>query len=426
MKIVFGKGQIAGPISGADETLITYSAQLRKAGHSVHVLLMYSTSPEGVYYQRLVEAGVGVSALASNVATRSIGTGRKLAHKLVDSFPRARSIVRRSALGVVTNMANRYADQCREFLSEHSPDVFHVITPDPCAMVMIRAGHDAGIPVIYQELGIPYDPPDFRAYYAQFTSVLPLCTRIAALSPRLVRECRQRLPAPASLGVLPIMSDEPSDRVVRKASRAEPDHVVTFGFAARIELAKGVMLLIDAFAKGLASSGNMRLSIAGDGSQLKRLRRRAVKFGITEYLNYCGVYQRPEERSSFMSSVDVFVLPSYSEGTPNGIIEAMAHGLPIIASRVGGIPDIVDRASAILVEPGDTAALAAAMMRLAGDSELRASMGEAARERYQQTFSPCAVMPMLLETYDAVSEHKLVHPTTAPHPWADLAAEPVH
>ncbi len=103
-----------------------------------------------------------------------------------------------------------------------------------------------------------------------------------------------------------------------------------------------------------------------------------------------------------MHKLDVFVMPSFTEGTPNSIIEAMANGKPIIASAVGGIPDMIDIESGILVPPGDAAALTEAMLLLAQNPERRARMGKAARKRYQQLFSPTAVVPLMLETYSRV------------------------
>src|SRR6266850_2425688 len=70
MRIILCKGQIYGPISGSDETLVTYASQLQKAGHEVSVLLMYLHAEEDQYYQRLLEAGVPVSWIASNLAVR--------------------------------------------------------------------------------------------------------------------------------------------------------------------------------------------------------------------------------------------------------------------------------------------------------------------------------------------------------------------
>src|SRR5712671_1707541 len=228
MRILLCKGQIYGPISGSDETLVTYASQLQKAGHDVSVLLMYLHAEEDQYYQRLLEAGVPVSWIASNLAHTSMGAGRKLAYKMFNTFPGSRQFIRRRTLRLVTGIATRYYGQCRTFMEKQNADLIHVMTPDPSAMVMIRAGHDAGIPVIYQELGLPYHPPDFESYYQEFTSVLPLCTEIAALSPLLAEHCREKLPTSKVLSVLPILSDE-----IVNGSTAErrANGRVTFGFA---------------------------------------------------------------------------------------------------------------------------------------------------------------------------------------------------
>ena len=126
-----------------------------------------------------------------------------------------------------------------------------------------------------------------------------------------------------------------------------------------------------------------------------------------------------------MESLDVFVMPSFTEGTPNSIVEAMACGKPIIASDVGGIPDMIGRESGILVPPGDTSALAAAMLFLTKDKDLRRTMGQAAKERHQQLFSPSAVVPLMLETYRRVTQNGHYAETSNGnghvHPWADVS-----
>jgi glycosyltransferase involved in cell wall biosynthesis len=419
MRIILCKGQIYGPISGSDETLVTYASQLQKAGHDVSVLLMYLHAEEDQYYQRLLEAGVPVSWIASNLAHTSMGAGRKLAYKAFNAFPGSKQFIRRKTLKLITGMATRYYRQCREFMEKQKVDLIHVMTPDPSAMVMIQAGHDAGIPVIYQELGIPYYPPDFESCYEQFTSVLPLCSEIAALSPKLIEHCRERLPASVSLSILPIMSDEFVNG--RKRNQPAPDKI-TFGFAARMEELKGPMVLMEAFAVAHQQCENICLNIAGDGSQRQKIAARAKALDVASRYRYHGVYTHPEECRAFMESLDVFVMPSFTEGTPNSIVEAMACGKPIIASEVGGIPDMIGVDSGILVPPGDPGSLAEAMLRLAQDAELRRSMGAAAQERYQKLFSPKVVVPLMVETYRRVMRNgqgglETVADNGHIHPW---------
>jgi glycosyltransferase involved in cell wall biosynthesis len=428
MKIVLCKGQFLGPISGADETLVTYAIQLQKLGHDVSVLLLYPGSPLDHHYQRLCEAGVSVAAVASNSVRKSLGAGRTILQCLLDFFPASRPLIRNRAQQITTNLAGRYQQQCCDSLRRMKADVVHVVTPDSGAMVMIRGAHAAGIPVIYQELGIPYHPPDFEAYYEQFTAVLPLCSEIAALSPLLAKHCQAKLTHTNEFSVLPITTDD-----LRNGHQASRDSstVVVVGFAARIEHLKGPTVLLEAFARASQSCGELRLVIAGSGSQEPKVRARMRALGVASRCDFVGVYTRPEQRKAFMERLDIFALPSLTEGTPNTIVEAMSHGVPTIASAVGGIPDLINRETGILCPAGDVASLAEAILRLAKDKELRLQMGRAARIRYEQMFSPQVVLPILLDTYNRVVAREAR--TSEPHahdkdfhPWAQsrLAESP--
>jgi glycosyltransferase involved in cell wall biosynthesis len=96
----------------------------------------------------------------------------------------------------------------------------------------------------------------------------------------------------------------------------------------------------------------------------------------------------------------------------------MAHGLPIITTNVGGSPDLLTHDAGILVPPGDSAALADAMQRLASDPLLRTRMGQAARERYLKLFAPNAVLSMLVDTYARVAGRNGHVSQNGHHPWS--------
>jgi len=419
MKIVLCKGQFLGPISGADETLVSYATQLKLAGHSVSVLLLYEHSPQDCYYIRLREAQVPVYSVASNSVRTSMAAGRKIARGLLRALPSSQFLVRRHAQRIATSMASRQYENCYEFLKQSGAKVAHVITPDPAAMVMISAAYAAGIPVLYQELGTPFHPPDYESYYEQFTTVLPLCTEIAALSPLLAEHCRNKLTHAKQLSVLPILSEGSRDGHGRVSDSA----TVTIGFAARVEHLKGPLILLESFATAITKRPGLRLKIAGAGSLEQKLTVRARELGVLEQCDLVGVYRTTDERHAFMSSIDIFALPSLTEGTPNSIAEAMSQGLPVVASAVGGIPDIVSREAGILVPPGDTEALSEALLKLAMDHDLRLRMGHVARQRYAELFSPDVVLPLLLNTYERVAANNNGHvpgsaETTCAHPWA--------
>jgi glycosyltransferase involved in cell wall biosynthesis len=392
VKVVLCKGRFAGPISGADETLVAYATQLRAAGVDVHVAVLYPASSRDPHHARLRAAGVPVVCIAQN---SPIGRAMQFLKRHVPHLPAGpRQMLQRAAWGV----SMRYVRLCRRYFERSGADVVHVVTPDPAAMAMIRAAHAARIPVLYQELGTPDFLPELELYYGMLAEVLPLCDEVAALSPELARRFAEKFARPAA-AVLPLMVEEPA-----AAERAETERL-TFGFAARMEYGKAPLSLVDAFARVSASVGGVSLAMAGAGPQQGEVDARARAAGLDGRCSFAGVYSGAAQRSAFMRGIDVFVLPSLAEGTPNGIIEAMAHGLPVVATNVGGIPDTVSPEMAILVAPGDVDALAGAMRALAQDPARRAAMGRAARRRYEQMFSPAAVLPQLIAQY-----RRLAHP----------------
>jgi glycosyltransferase involved in cell wall biosynthesis len=121
------------------------------------------------------------------------------------------------------------------------------------------------------------------------------------------------------------------------------------------------------------------LCMVGDGPDRAQLEQRAHELGVMRDTLFLG-YQ--EDVAPFYAAFDALVLPSSNEGTPVSAIEALASGRPVVATRVGGVPDVVeDGRDGFLVEPGDTGSLAQRLAQLARDPELRERMGKAGRER---------------------------------------------
>jgi glycosyltransferase involved in cell wall biosynthesis len=121
------------------------------------------------------------------------------------------------------------------------------------------------------------------------------------------------------------------------------------------------------------------LCMVGDGPDRPDLERRAHELGIVRDTLFLG-YQ--EDVAPFYAAFDALVLPSSNEGTPVSAIEALAAGRPVVATRVGGVPDVVEEGDdGFLVEPGATDDLADRLAQLARDPELRERMGRAGRER---------------------------------------------
>ncbi len=128
-----------------------------------------------------------------------------------------------------------------------------------------------------------------------------------------------------------------------------------------------------------------RLAIAGRGEEEQRLRDLAADAGIASRVHLLGFRS---DTPDILAAGDLFVMPSLSEGLPLALVEAMATGLPIIASEVGGIPEVVARdTEAVLVPAASPPALAAAMRSLLGDPVRRIALGAAAQRRAHRDFS---------------------------------------
>jgi glycosyltransferase involved in cell wall biosynthesis len=414
MKIVYCKTAFAGPISGADEIAVMYAVELKNAGHSTAVLLVHPPAANDSLAMRLRDADVPLTTLASPAFTASLAAGRKLAVRAMRAFSPAGPLIRSKSRNVVFDLMQRYHERCCEYLRREKPDVVHVLTPDQGAMMLIRAAHACGIPVVYQEVGLPYNPPGIEEVYERFVTVLPLCSRVAVLSPGLMQHTSRALPQISSLSVLPLISH--ASNGANHAGRTSP--VVRFGFAARLEYLKGPLHLIDGFRTAQVTHANVELKMAGEGSQRKEMIVALRNYRLEQKCEFAGVYDTLQGREKFMSDMDVFVLPSLTEGTPNAIIEAMAHEKPVIATAVGGIPDLVDESVGILVPPSDTKALGQAMTKLAGDAELRRKMGRAARRSYEKLFTSRAVLPLLTDFYERLTRPDQIRSANGHHPWS--------
>ena len=159
----------------------------------------------------------------------------------------------------------------------------------------------------------------------------------------------------------------------------ELDPLVVCAVARLIEI-KGLQHLIDAIALAPeAVRRRIRLRLCGVGPYENELRRRAQATGLEAQVEFAGLVpyeQIPDE----LRAADVFALPSLQEGLPLSLLEAMASGLPVVASAVGGIPTVIrDGDNGLLVAAGDVAALRDALVRLADDPALRTRLGAAAR-----------------------------------------------
>jgi glycosyltransferase involved in cell wall biosynthesis len=425
MKIALCKSHFFGPVSGADEILLSYAISLHQAGHDVDVVLLYKPNDGDRFFRRLRQAGVPVVHVIERSLAFMILRGLR---GLFSSFllfflliPRTEVRLRRVWQVLIDLISRVHYQNCRTYFSRSKYDLLHVFTPDTGATLIIRAGKEAGIPVLYHEMGTPHYLPPLDPHYKRLEKVLPLCSEVAALSPILARQWSERFPFLSSVSVLPLLTDDSKMLNLSASIGANGKREVIFGYAARIETGKGPLVLADALARLRESRQDVVVRLAGTGPALQDVKARARELQLNGSWEFVGSYDGAVGCSAFMRTLDVFVLPSFAEGTSKSVIEAMAHGLPIITTTVGGSPDLLTPDVGMLVPPGDSAALADAMRCLASDPSLRKQMGAAARERYLKLFAPDAVLSMLVSTYSRVSGRNGHHSTVSGngrHPWA--------
>jgi glycosyltransferase involved in cell wall biosynthesis len=157
-----------------------------------------------------------------------------------------------------------------------------------------------------------------------------------------------------------------------------------------------------------------RARLVGDGRDRVDVERELERLGLDGRVELLG---ERDDVPELLAGSDVFVLSSRAEGMPLAILEAMAAGLPVVASDVGGIGElVVDGETGVLVRPGDRDALAAALERVAGDGALRKRMGAAARARAEALFD----LPRFLEAHAALYERELTA-SRSPSPFGRLS-----
>jgi glycosyltransferase involved in cell wall biosynthesis len=172
------------------------------------------------------------------------------------------------------------------------------------------------------------------------------------------------------------------------------------GAAGRLSSEKGFDLLIRAVDRLLRGGRDVRLVICGEGGEGAALEALAGQLGRTGRVRLAGYCA---DLSGWYEAMDVFALSSLREGLPNVLLEAMALEVPVVATRVAGVPRLVeDGANGLLVEPGSADALAAALDRLVGDPALRERFAAAGRRTVERRYSFAARMRKIAALYDSL------------------------
>ncbi len=325
-------------VGGAERQLVRVAIELHRRGHDVRMLALLGGGP-----------------LAADLADAGVPT-------FVAGLERQH---RGSAARAVLRLGAAY-----RFLLAGRPDVVHARLTT-AALFTVPVARLAGVPVTVTNRVGAWPPPSLRRpLHWRLNALTNRCTsRVLAGSEALAEVAARAEGVPATR--LRVVANGVDLAGVRAAPEVQPPTAMV---VANLRPVKGHADLIAALAQ---MDDPPMTHLVGDGPERHALEAQVAAAGLAGRIVFEGSVQNGAAR---FGDAQLAVLPSHSEGTPNAVLEAMAAGLPTVATAVGGVPElIVDGETGILVPPRDPEALAAAIERLAADPSLRTRMGVAAR-----------------------------------------------
>jgi len=282
-----------------------------------------------------------------------------------------------------------------DFVRRLRPDVVHTHGARP-DVLDAPAARRAGVPTITTVHGFCGGDWKNRLYERlQRRAFRRFDAAIVVSRPLRDRLIRDRVPAER----IPVVQNAwqrtapPFDRWSARHALGIWTEEFRIGWVGRLSSEKGPDVLLDALVH--LRDLPLRVSMVGNGHEQQSLLARARRLGVEQLIQWHGMV--PDVARQF-AAFDVFVLSSRTEGTPIVLFEAMAGGVPIVAARVGGVPDVVSPAEAVLVPPTDPAALAAGIRAVYGDRAAAHDRAQRARERLSSDFT----VPPWIGRYDAV------------------------
>lgn len=280
----------------------------------------------------------------------------------------------------------------RRMLRAWRPDVLHVhLTGYTGGRVAVLAARSAQVGAILCTAHLaPSKPVPARVRAArQLLNVgvhrfLAVSEHSLNLQVRYLAQPRSRS-AVAYNGVDPGRFPETVDRGSARRSLGLPAGSPVIGTIARLSPQKSIETLIESLPTIFARRPNVHVLVVGDGPQRDRLSKLAEKLGVADRLHLAGFRT---DIPQCLAAMDVFVLPSLFEGLPISILEAMASGLPVVATSVDGVPEaVVDGVTGLLIRPGHPRRLAESVLELLEDPARASAMGAAGRERVRDRFT---------------------------------------
>lgn len=317
------------------------------------------------------------------VPTRRRGPHEAGARAMLDFLWRARPVARRL-------LAERRYDLAHYFFSVPTGLLSFALPRDVPYFVFLRGGDVPGYNVGEMETAHALLKPANRRVWRRARAIAAVSDHLAAATLRIEPGLR--------IEIIPNGVDVELFRPPADPPAADPEAPVELLSVCRLIECKGLQYLLDCLA-GLRTDRRWRLTVIGTGSYRETLERRSRELGLDGRVEFAGVLPHQELPRRYGGAA-AFLLPSYGDACPQTAIEAMACGLPVVATRASGVHHYVDDGvNGFLVEPRDAGALEAPLEALIDQPELAARMGRASAEKAHASFAWRSVAERLLDFY---------------------------
>lgn len=405
---------------GAEQMLVQIALAAQADGYAPIVVVRLPVTPGNSYAESLREQGIPVLAPRQwSVSCRSLlarALGRCLQVGLCLPYAVRKRVGLRRAwerVGEEVNWrltypsrkraADRWLTACLSRLQARTPLVLvHTHDTDAATPAAIRWAATHGVPAICHDHRGPRRPRAFERgpdrYSEQDLAVIARQAVVVTLTEDIARAARPAYGENAEIVAIPNWT-EPPEGLQRKPA---PGGIPTVAMVTRMAAEKGVLTMLEAL-RLLAERGEaVRCLLVGGGPLAPQLPGLIEAMGLGECATPLG-NQPAAKVWEVLAETDLLVLPSEDEGMPLAIMEALAMGVPVIATPVGAVPELVrDGVNGLLVPVGDASALAEAIADLARDPARRQRMGEAGRALWKENYTRAAVWPRWAALYDTL------------------------
>lgn len=291
---------------------------------------------------------------------------------------------------------NICAHYLRPVLKKAAADLILAYWLYPEGYVALSIGEELGIPVVLGARGSDLLQISDRVILRKVKRALRRASFVLTVSDGMRRRALEFGVAPECVRTIHNGCDaslfKPADRAAARAERGVPPDAQLVLFVGRLIPLKGHQELFEALARLVPSHPRLELALIGEGLMEGALRARAARPDLAGHVRFLGV--RPAaEVARWLAAANLFCLPSHSEGCPNVVLEALSCGRPIVASRVGGVPELVDPSCAILVPPRDSEQLAQALAQALrhpwDEAAIAARFSRGWKQVAQETYQVC-------------------------------------